>query len=204
MPYRTNIPQANQRINDTQPLILQNFALLNQYFGNNHITFNAGADWGKHTLVKFFSQGAFPANDPAAIVGTTEKWLYNLTYKGNPELFVRTSTTAAGSLANTPMTAKLFTSGTRGWTFLPSGIVLKFGTGTSNGGNVGTINLNEAPFYDDVHYISIPFAQVTAFTLAGPSTQWASVSNATTAAQLICHTRTPNSPFSWFTIGVIA
>ena len=49
MAYLNNIPQATDRIKDSQPQILANFAEIQTLVGVNHVNFNA-VDQGKHTF----------------------------------------------------------------------------------------------------------------------------------------------------------
>ena len=196
MPYLPNIPQAAQRINDTQPLIQTNFTLLNTYFGNNHVAFNAGADWGKHTVVQFVQQGAEPAAFAASEAG-----LYNLAYGGNPEIFVRKGVAAAGI----PMTARsAYTppipgvGATNNWTYLPSGLILKFGNASAAVGGVPVVLNGIGP-----NYTQVPFVYVTlgAFA-AGPAVFPFLLSYAPTAAQFMIVSDLNNVSVDWFTIGI--
>lgn len=123
MPYQQNVPLAANRINDTQPTILGNFQAINAFVNVNHVGFNL-ADAGKHAVVNYVSQGTFPANDPVAF-GVTEAGLYNLQYNGAPEIFVRKSSAAPGVLTSIPMTASQKI--VNGWSYLPSGLLIKWG-----------------------------------------------------------------------------
>ncbi len=51
MTYNPAIPQATDRFRDSQPEFLNNFTLLNTYFGIDHFTFDALSNNGKHKQV---------------------------------------------------------------------------------------------------------------------------------------------------------
>lgn len=158
MPYTPNTPNANDRINDTQPLILDNFQTISTVFQVNHVDFNTAGDAGKHAVVKFVSQGTFGVNDPAAF-GATEVGLYNLQYNGVPELFVRKANAVPGPTTSFPITASSFRPAPdpqRGWTFLPSGLVMKFGFIATAGNNAAVALNGLGP-----NFTKTPFVQVT-------------------------------------------
>lgn len=118
------VPQANQTLAQTQNPILQNFATINAGFLVNHIELGtAGA--GKHKFLQL-PEIAAPATalDEAgfyANVGATS---------AVTELYFRRENNGA----SIPMTEMRALSATDGWTYLPSGIILQWGTATMNGG----------------------------------------------------------------------
>jgi hypothetical protein len=112
MPYYPNVPAPTQRINDSQPQIQQNFQAIQTGFSVDHVPFGTvGVTEGKHNKVTLRNLAA-----PAFAAG--EVGLYN----NGIELYVKK---AAG--VGVPMTRKVFTVGTNGYTYLPSGLVMKFG-----------------------------------------------------------------------------
>ena len=138
-------PQPGMNLQETQNPILTNFTTIDTGFSVNHVQFNDGSgNQGKHNLVDFVQQ----SGDIAP--GATEINIYNKAV-GSPainELFL-----FKGSLASSyPITqlAKGTTTGTgsdRGWTCLPSGLVMKWAQGTT-GGTTATINMNTYPAVD--------------------------------------------------------
>lgn len=139
MPYNQNIPAATDTLNVSQVDIQGNFQELYVDFGRNHVNFDGlvVADRGKHSFVTYPSLGNAPANEPA-VIGATEMGMYNLVNAttGLNEIYIRRGAAATGY----PLTAKSLAA-TRGFTYLPSGLVLKFGFGTAAGG-VLAVNLN--------------------------------------------------------------
>lgn len=122
MPYQNNIPQATDRIKDSQSDILGNFAAIKTLVDINHVTFDI-ADQGKHKWVSMPVQAASPATLPGEMALYTK----TSTYTTEPEIYLRRQTTgtevefSSGLLAN------------QGWCYLPSGILLKWGNGIANG-----------------------------------------------------------------------
>lgn len=127
MAYISTIPQPTDRLKDSQNDILNNFIAIKAAFDINHVTFDA-ATQGKHNFVSFPVQAA----NPAAVV--TEMQLYTKTSALTtvPELF----------LERGDGTVYEFSSATRavtGWTRLPSGILLKWGSDTKTGSQTVTL-----------------------------------------------------------------
>lgn len=116
MPYDANIPQAPDRLVDSQPELLANFTAINNTFAVNHYTFNTN-NAGKHNFVVFPASGA----DPVTAIGEMAIYTKNSTLTTNTELFIRRDNngavlhaTESGRTAN-------------GWSYLPSGLLLKWG-----------------------------------------------------------------------------
>lgn len=125
MAYNPAIPQANDRIRDSQPQILENFTVINRAWEINHVSFD-DADEGKHAWVTFPIQAA----DPATLVNEVAVYSKNSALSGNPELFLRRENNGTFYEFTTALQAA------EGWTRLASGILLKWGTivgGTFNG-----------------------------------------------------------------------
>lgn len=128
-------PNANDRISDTQPLIRQNFNTINDAFDVNHGEYLTG-DQGKHKFITFVGQ------NPAPTFLGTDEGMYsvasiagpNPTING-PEIYLK-KFYASGTLSrDIPFTAS-FISNTAavnivndigGWTYLPSGLLIKWG-----------------------------------------------------------------------------
>lgn len=122
MAYQQNIPQASQRLKDSQADLLGNFQAIKQLIDVNHDTFGSASE-GKHKFVSFPDQGSSPtvAADEIALFGRLS------TLSNASELCVRKESngavyefTSAGATSN-------------GWARLPSGILLKWGSGTATG-----------------------------------------------------------------------
>ena len=137
MAYQNNIPQANQRLKDSQSDLLANFQAIQTLLAVNHGIFGA-ADEGKHKWVTFPVQVGAPA------FGAGEDGLYNRLYATTNlnELHVHKQTSAG--TVEIPMTASILSTNANpglnvsGWTYLPSGVLLKWGQGTANGSTAFT------------------------------------------------------------------
>lgn len=117
MAYNENIPQATDNPSQSQPQLLANFQEINTAFNLNHADFNT-ADQGKHSFLQMPEQTSAPAT--AADEGALYSQESSLT--AVTELVFRRESNGdeieftGGSLS------------TNGWTRLPSGILLKWGT----------------------------------------------------------------------------
>ena len=120
--YQNNIPQASDRLKDSQSDILENFQAIKELIDINHNTFNT-ADFGKHKFVTFPQQGS----DPSTAAGEVALFSAISPYSGVPELSVRLQ-------SNGPSIEFTSADGsTNGWARLPSGILLKWGQSSANG-----------------------------------------------------------------------
>lgn len=139
MAFNSNIPQPTDQMSQSQQDILDNFTEINTFVTVDHVAFN-GVNQGQHAKVTLpvLAAPAFP--NPA-----TDGGFYNAAYATSTknEVFVHKHNSAAD--VDIPMTASILGSnpapGTSGWTYLPSGILLKWGqSGFSNAGVA--VNLN--------------------------------------------------------------
>jgi len=131
MAYLNNIPTASQRLKDSQPEIKANFEAIKDLIDINHETFGS-ANEGKHKYVSMPEQVAAPST------AANEMALYTKAVAGVSELFVRRE--SDGDELNLTSATKA----TTGTTTLPSGIIVKWGTGTTNGAGAATITFAAA------------------------------------------------------------
>lgn len=126
MALNINIPQANQTLAITQPLILNNFNAINTAFAVDHVNFNDPGQ-GKHNKITFPVQAVVPvfaASDLGLfsfLNATTTKNELNV-YKANNAGYV-----------NVPFTASVLSNSApiqngSGWSYLPSGLIIQWGT----------------------------------------------------------------------------
>lgn len=134
MAYNPNIPQPTDQLSQSQSDILNNFQALQTLIDVNHVDF-ASSDQGKHKWVTFPVQTPSP---PIAF-GAGELALYsflNATTTKN-ELYINKTNQA--TVVQIPTTASILSTSSNpgnnvsGWTYLPSGILLKWGQATANG-----------------------------------------------------------------------
>lgn len=122
MAYTPNIPTNTSNPSQDQPLIQANFNSINTAFNLNHGHFDDPAE-GKHLFMQMPAQGSAPttlANEGALYTRTsTLSGLVELVYERQSNGTTIEFTSALGAA--------------QGWTRLPSGILLKWGTSTANG-----------------------------------------------------------------------
>jgi len=137
MAYNANIPQPNDRLKDSQPEILANFQAINTLIGINHATFGA-SDAGKHTYIEFVPQLAAPPIVFPAGENAVYSFLNTLTSQN--EIYV--NKTQQATVVQVPFTAStlsitnLPSPQSNGWSYLPSGLLIKWGNGQGTGDDV--------------------------------------------------------------------
>jgi len=179
MAYNQNIPQPTDLLAISQADLLNNFIALQTLIDVNHVDFASG-DEGKHKFVTMPVQGAAPA------FAGGEVGLYNklpaapFPLTGQNELFINKS-----NGTNIPFTASAQAS--PGWTYLPSGILIKWGSGTATpGSNTFTFpaNVNTPAFASIFSMFLTPVGTVGdtfnmyLVSFLAPWTQFTMVSNA--------------------------
>lgn len=193
MPYNTGIPTGPQRLKDSQRPMRENFQSIQQAFSSDHVAIGALTNEGKHAIVRFPKQSPEPtAADANKIV------MYSATYTtatGVTELYIRKN----GALG-IPFTAKnngIDAGGTTVyWTFLPSGILLKYGKAVVTGTKTVNLNLTGQPSYSDTPYAE--FSTLEAVTLVDVNFR----ATATTTTLTLAHAGGDPHTFSWLVIGI--
>lgn len=134
MAYNANIPQAADLLSQSQGDLQSNFQAIATLVAVNHVQFN-DADQGKHKYVEFPAQLASPPIAFAAGEVALYSFLNATTTKN--ELYVNKTNQA--TVVQVPITASILSTNSNpglnvsGWTYLPSGILLKWGSGSANG-----------------------------------------------------------------------
>lgn len=200
MVYQSTIPQANDQLATSQSDLLNNFGAVNTYLNVNHVTFN-GSDQGKHVFITFPIQTVNPSITPGFTA--TEVGLYNFNYTvtGKNELFIN-KIAGTGSVQK-PMTASILSNnatpaqGTTGWSYLPSGLLIMWGTRNSVSGTVVQTVLSgvNVPTYTQILHV-----QLTPFSAAASSTfsvKLMALVNSTTFNVFVSST----GGYNWYTIG---
>lgn len=123
--FLNQVPQASQTLGQTQNLILQNFTTIDAAFQVDHVPYTTPGQ-GKHNKVTFPLQPAGPA--PTFLV--TEAGFYNKLdpFTALNQLFIVPPNTGIPI----PMTA--VNSSSPGWSYLPTGIFIQWGSTTINAG----------------------------------------------------------------------
>jgi hypothetical protein len=121
MAYTQDIPQPSDIPSQSQAQILANFQAINsstEGFGLDHVQFDAVSDKGKHKQSTYIEQSVDP------VTAANEMALYSKDDgSGNTRLFIAPES-AAPIFQLTGATPSVSTSGS---TFLPGGLILKYG-----------------------------------------------------------------------------
>jgi hypothetical protein len=164
MAYNNAIPQPADQLSTSQPQILDNFIEIAAALAVNHGAFN-GANEGKHMFVELPTvPNAQLAVVPAMLANEIGLVSQVSVYSGAPEMQV----IRPGGNATVEFTSGGFAA--TGWTRLPSGILLKW----------GTIPLNAQAiqyFYPVAANIPV-FANVFSITATLGTTNGAAINNA--------------------------
>lgn len=142
MAYLPNIPQATDQLSISQGNILNNFTILGAIAGNanpssDSINSTAGFNW-----ILLPSQGAIPPAGSAFPAGTVALYSATNSTTSKNELYINKTNQA--TVTQIPVTASSLSItsapalNTGGWTYLPSGMLLKFGNGSANGNTAFT------------------------------------------------------------------
>jgi hypothetical protein len=139
MPAYNDTPLATDPINQTQAPIRTNFQSIQQLIDINHVDFSDPVNFGKHTVLSLLAQAASPpltGSPPANAFGATDVGLYNFvsTVTGLNEIFAnKLNNVGSPTPVQIPITASILstasvlTNGLAGWTYLPSGLIMKWG-----------------------------------------------------------------------------
>lgn len=119
MAYQSSKPESTDILSQSQSDIKGNFTSIESLVGENHVTFDI-PNAGKHKHVTLPEQAAAPAT------AIDEIALYAKAVGGNSALFIRPENSGTEIDISTAVTAAI------GTCTLPSGIILKWGTGTAN------------------------------------------------------------------------
>lgn len=174
MAYNQDIPAATDALAQSQQDIQNNFLSIYNAFNINHVTFNAGADMGKHKWITLPKQNS----TPPIVFAQAEMAMYSAQCPYNAvvnEIFINKSNEDPTDLMNVvqvPMTASILSvaaapgNNVDGWTYLPSGILLKWGNVSANGNtNIVFPVSASVPVFTDVMSIQLcPYANSTTDT----------------------------------------
>lgn len=193
MSYTTGIPRSGQSLGNSRPQVQGNFDYINTAFAINHVAFNSSG-FGKHKFVDLVE--GLP--DPVPAGGT------NTVFSKVGGVFALGELFYVRGAGGTPiqMTNGNILANANGYSFLPGGILVQWGSTTSSG--TGTRNVN---FVADGN-INFPtacwhvFAQ-THITNVSNGIVWTTANISTTGFALGTNPEvTPSgTSFSWFAIG---
>lgn len=127
MAYQQDIPQPSEIPSQSQADLLGNFQAINsstEGFGLDHVQFDAVSDKGKHQKSTYIEQGS----DPTTAANEMCVYAKEVTYAGpttNTELFLAKE--SAGTVIQMSQTIVDPLIASNGSTFLPGGVLIKWG-----------------------------------------------------------------------------
>ena len=142
--YNENIPQPTDTLDQSQSDLLANFQAIKQLIDVDHGTFGSSEE-GTHIKLTIPDSGGVPS-----FSGTDIGIYANVsTFTSKNELFMRPSDGGT----DFPWTGK--DAATQGWTYLPSGILLKWGTAPSNGDSTFVFPLSPDPAFTELFSVQV-------------------------------------------------
>ena len=152
MAYNPNIPLATDQLSQSQSDIEGNFQAIQTLIDVNHVDFSDGADMGKHWVINLPVQTGLPGSQFAA----GEVGLYNQLPTAQPttgvnELWINKQN--SGGVVQIPLTASILSTNgspasfSNGWTYLPSGILLKWGNQNMPSGSSTATSMGQTVVY---------------------------------------------------------
>lgn len=132
--YQSNIPQPTDILAQSQSDLQQNFLAIDAFVNVNHAPFNT-ADQGKHIYVEFPVQvssppAVFPAGEVALYAFLNPITSQNELYVNKTNQVTLTQISATASVLSVTSAPA---NNSAGWTYLPSGVLLKWGNASANG-----------------------------------------------------------------------
>lgn len=209
MSYNPSIPNPTDFLSDSQGQIKTNFTAINAGLAINHYPLSPNTtDTGKHKYVQL------PENAAIATL-VNENLLFTQPVGGVTQLFVKGETNGSEyqltSIASgiDPNFSTFGTNGvyttvgpisfSGGWTFLPGGLLLQYGTVTNANGNAQTA----VPFPKSFKSTTVPFSIVTTMirTGAGADVIYVVPTSPTDIDFDVFNTSGNPRPFYWYAIG---
>jgi hypothetical protein len=181
--YTSNIPQSTDNPSDSQSLILDNFTALAEMVTQNHVEMSDTANRGKHNFLQMPEQASAPTT------AANEGGLYTResAYTSATEMVYERESSGDKIEFTSSLKAN------NGWTILPSGLLLKWGTSSGSGLKTVTFTVSATiPAFTDVYsaFVTVEDSSASPNTIATLNT----FSN--TQIKVYCSSRTSTSATS--------
>lgn len=124
--FNPDIPQAADKPSQSQGQLLDNFGAIDLIWDINHYTFSEIGNQGKHRFVQMPQQAAKP------VISATEMALYTKAVSGAPQLFLERGNNGNEIPMSSGDIAADGSDFASGETWLPSGLLMKFGRTNAN------------------------------------------------------------------------
>lgn len=126
----TSLPNTGQSLGQTRAAIKNNFDLIKTTVDQNHVDFDlSGA--GKHNVIQMPVTGSIPVNPipPGGLVAGDAN-VYSKTANAASQIFFSPDASGNEYQLTRAIAANFATFGiaNNGWTFLPGGLIMKYGT----------------------------------------------------------------------------
>lgn len=188
--YSNNIPQPSDRPSDSQDDLLQNFQALKVFLDRNHVAIidpTTNTSEGKHKFLQMPEQAA----DPATAVN--EGGLYVKETNSRATLYWRNENNGNA----VQLTRGVPTKSATGETYLPGGIILKWGIGTFPNSNQVTINYGGTA-YASIYQVVATLSTANSFA----DREKFNISDVGTTSFKAWVKNSTNANVRWFAIGV--
>jgi hypothetical protein len=201
MTFVSDIPVSGDSLGSTRDRIRGNFQEIAAVEAINHVAFNQVGK-GKHTFLQMPEQVSAPttlANEAGfySKVGTNPAES-NLFFRGENNGFEYQLTRAdQTNIATFSNNTAYVANHLGGWTFLPGGLIMQYGTRTTTTAT-GTITFPRA-FTTAVYSINLSFSRVGGTTTQ--QTRIESFNSATLTGFDFSSTSANNTPITWMAIG---
>lgn len=194
MPYQPNIPLATDQLSQSQGDIQGNFQTLSTWVQVDHTNFDT-VNQGQHNFTTFPQQAVDPANTATA----SDLRLYNKAYNAGVDPSNRNEVylQRMDASPSIPITATKSSAGLGavGYTYLPSGVLIKWGAGTCVAGTVIINTAGNGPNFNAMYNV-----QLTARSDAG--TVGILAVNQITATTFTVTSTAANTQFIWVAFGL--
>lgn len=164
MAYNNNIPQPTQTLSRSQGDLLGNFQEIDNWVQTDHVGLNGTVDQGKHKTARFVDQTALPGFGPTdtAFFNAQPNNLGGLAIN-KQEMHIHAENNSG--FYSIPFTASILSENTpannaEGWTYLPSGIIMKWGVFNMAAAGSDTHNYptgNDIPVFSNVYSLQVTF-----------------------------------------------
>lgn len=210
MAYNNAIPNANDKLRNSQPQIKDNFSSIDSSWQVDHVPFNSAPDAGKHNRIQFpkLTNATTPvANTFVAAAGQLA--LYNTQNATTAQEEIYLKRNSDGAALGIPITAGSI--GVSGWSYLPSGLLIKWGNISANG-NGNVINMGAGPNFSTATSFRVYLTSnsnnpnnlwaYTAYTGAGVNSFTLGARQITTAGSIISNPSFSTNTYNFLAIGL--
>lgn len=181
MPYRPTIPQPTDRKSVSQGQIQENYNRISTWVQVDHVNFDQ-TDEGKHNATRFVDQGGGQpgfTNPELGLYSVVPNNIGGLNITQN-EMYIRKARNGANSYPEIPFTASSESNGTTGnsgWSYLPSGLIMKWNRGVTGAAGSVTVTLPNNNTSPAIPNMTVHTVQISLLRAGQPNTQTASISN---------------------------